>query len=134
MAQNAYCNECGARVRLADTGLCVMGHPRSALRDVREGEPEPATARAQTPGPSAGGASTPNPTRAESTASGVIGKLVVIVPAVLVIFVGLYTGYAAGVQMGQSKSEAWLSSIAGMLLTGLIVALLVWDRRRKMGR
>ena len=63
-----------------------------------------------------------------------MGRLIVIVPAVLVVFIGLYTGYAAGVQFGQSKSEAWLWSIGSMMLTGLIVAALVWDRRRKLNR
>ena len=47
-----------------------------------------------------------------------MGRLIVIVPAVLIIFIGLYTGYAAGVQFGQSRIEAWLWSIGSMLLTG----------------
>ena len=132
MAQNAYCNECAARVDLTESGECVKGHPRSALRDVREGRVAlAASAPPRRPDPQAG---TPNLSRKDEAVAKTMGRLIVIVPAVLVVFIGLYTGYAAGIQLGQSKAEAWLWSIGSMLLTGLIVAVLVWDRRRKLNR
>jgi uncharacterized membrane protein (DUF485 family) len=132
VAQNAYCNECATRVRLSASGECPNGHPRSALRDVREGEIAPAaTPSARKSDPAAG---TPNLTAKEEAVAKTMGRLIIIVPAVIVLFIGLYTGYAAGVEFGQSKTEAWLTSIGSMILTGVIVALLVWDRRRKMNR
>jgi hypothetical protein len=132
VAQNAYCNECGTRVPLTDVGTCIYGHPRSALRDVREGE-APSAAGASN-APSVAEVGTPNPTRSEETVSAVMGKAIVIVPSVLVIVIGVWTGYAAGIAFGQSKGEAFMWSVASMLLTAGIVAVLVWDRRRKMNR
>jgi uncharacterized membrane protein (DUF485 family) len=132
VAQNAYCNECATRIRLSVSGECPNGHPRSALRDVREGEIAPAAA--PVPRRSDPEAGTPNLSSREEAIAKTMGRLVVIVPAVFVIFIGLYTGYAAGVQFGQSKTEAWLWSIGSMILTGLIVAVVVWDRRRKLNR
>lgn len=119
-------------MRLTESGECAKGHPRSALRDVREGElapPVPVTS-----GLTATGAKDPNLTPKEDAAAKVVGRLIVIVPATFVLVVGLYTGYAAGVQLGQSKASSWLWSIASMIVTGVIVALLAWDRRRKLGR
>jgi len=133
VTQNAYCNECGARVVISESGECSKGHPRSALRDVREGAllPPKPSQTTQSPEPGAG---SPNLTNRDEAIAKTMGRLIVVVPAAFVLFVGLYTGYAAGVYMGQSKTEAWLWSIGSMLLTGVIVALLVWDRRRKLGR
>jgi hypothetical protein len=132
VARNAYCSECATRVRLTEAGECANGHPRSSLRDVREGELGPVAApKASAADPDAG---SPNLARRDEAIAKTMGRLIVIVPAVIVIFIGLYTGYAAGVQFGQSKAEASLWSIGSMLLTGLIVAVLVWDRRRKMRR
>ncbi len=87
---------------------------------MREGEIAPvATPSARKSDPAAG---TPNLSAKEEAVAKTMGRLIVIVPAVLVIFIGLYTGYAAGVQFGQSKTEAWLWSIGSMMLTGVIVA------------
>lgn len=132
--RNAYCSECQARVRLSDSGECPLGHPRSALRDVREGDlPEPVSpASPAVAGPS--DTTDPNLSRKQDLVAKSIGRLIVIVPAVIVVAIGLYTGYAAGVQLGQSKLSAWLWSVASMLLTGVIVALMVWNRRRNMRR
>ncbi len=141
MAHNAYCNECGSRVRLTESGECENGHPRSALRDVREGELDPAAIAQRTSGPAVTGppppgpdAGAPNPTRAQENVSAVMGRLIVIVPAVLVITIGLWTVYAFSRGMGQSQRDAWFSSIGSMLLTGVTVAVVVWNRRRKMHR
>ncbi len=41
-------------------------------------------------------------------------------------------GVAKG--LGRYSTEAWPSSIGSMILMGLIIAALVWDRRRKMNR
>jgi hypothetical protein len=132
LMQNAYCNGCGARVTLAETGDCPNGHARSMLRDVQDG-PLQAAAIAATPHSvyptSAEGG--PNMTSRDEAAAKLIGRLTIILPAALVLVVGLYTGYAAGIQLGQSVVVAWLGSIGSMIVTGLCVALLVWDRRRK---
>ena len=136
MSRNAYCSECQTRVGLTESGECPQGHPRSALRDVREGDiANPARSPVKEPdGPSGPFVGGPNLTRGDETAAKLIGRLIVIVPATFVLAIGLYTGYLAGVQMGMSKLNSWLSSIGSMLLTGVVVAALVWDRRRKMRR
>jgi hypothetical protein len=131
--QNAYCNECGARVTLAETGDCPNGHPRSTLRDVQDGplpaSAMPVTARSVFPTSAEGG---PNMTSRDEATAKLIGRLMIAIPAVFVLIIGLYTGYAAGVQLGESAIVSWLGSIGSMIVTGVIVALLVWDRRRKM--
>jgi hypothetical protein len=140
VAQNAYCNECGTRVPLTESGECVFGHSRSALRDVREGEFVAAgpASRAESGAASAGtgaiGLGTPNSATRQETASVVLGKLIVIVPATIVVLIALVTVYAFGRAMGSSKTESWLSSIGSLLLTGVTVAVVVWNRRRKMRR
>ena len=140
MAQNAYCNESGTRVPLTETGECVFGHPRSALRDVREGEfvaaapavrPESGAALTRTGAPGIG---TPSPRPKQETASLVLGKLIVIVPATIVVLIALVTVYAFGRAMGSSKTASWMSSVGSLLLTAVTVALVVWNRRRKMRR
>lgn len=37
MPKIAYCNDCNRYVQLSHQGECPDGHPRSALRDVRDG-------------------------------------------------------------------------------------------------
>jgi len=140
VAQNAYCNECGTRVPLTESGACASGHPRSALRDVREGEcpagplPRPSGAPATAQQAGAGASGSPNLTRSQDAAAKTVGRLIIVVPAVIVLAIGLWTGYAMGVGMGQSKTEAWLWSIVSMVAMGVVVAMIVWNRRRKMNR
>ena len=136
MAQNAYCNECGTRVTLAEDGTCENGHPRSALRDVREGgiveAPRSGTPQAGS-APGGAGASAPRagaPTQAP-VASRVIGAVLIAVPAAFVVALALWSGYAAGIALGQTRSGAWLSSIGSLVLTGALVALWVAKRRTR---
>jgi hypothetical protein len=123
VSKNAYCNDCGTRVVLIESGDCPNGHPRSSLRDVQDGPIAPAAPRPVTKGP--------NLTRSEETASQAIGKLIVIVPLVLVAVFGLWTGYALSIGMGASKAAAWANSIGSLVFTVACVAFIVWLKRRK---
>ena len=122
--RNAYCSECATRVNLTSGGECPNGHPRSALRDVRDGEVATVAA------PPAGGG--PNLSDSEEKTAWVIGKLVVVVPAAAVVAFGLWTGYAASMGLGMSNTAAWLSSIGSLALTGACVAAIVWMKRHKL--
>ena len=129
--QNAYCNECAMRVDLTAGGECPNGHARSALRDVREGTVA-ATMPASTSRPGAPPAGAPNLAPSAALSAQIIGKLIVIVPAAIVIFLALWSGYAGSAAMGMTPTQSWLSSIGSLALTGAAVAFLVWNRRRKM--
>ena len=138
--KNAYCNECGTRVMLAEDGSCANGHPRSALRDVREGALAAVPAAdvrpissgrtglvAGAPGPNV---VSPNLPPAHELASKIIGGMIVGVPTALVVVFALWSGYAGSLAMGTTRATAWLSSIGSLLLTGAMVAL--WVAKRRM--
>lgn len=132
MATNAHCMECGTRVELTEVGACPNGHPRSALRDVREGQVVAAQAASCAVRPSAVPERSVLPVAKEEVAANLIGKGIVIVPVAIVVIIGLWSGYAGGVAMGMSKAAAWVSSIGSLLSTGAIVWFIVWNKRRKM--
>jgi hypothetical protein len=129
--QNAYCNQCGTRVHLTGSGECPNGHARSALRDVREGAisaPGPITA----PGQASTPVGSPNlPPTAELSAQ-IIGKLIVIIPAGIIVILAIWSGYAGSIAMGMTPLQSWLSTVGSLALTGAVVAMVVWNRRRKM--
>jgi hypothetical protein len=130
VVKNAYCNECERRVVLNASDECANGHPRSALRDVREGDL--AGERAQVPVANRADSGAPNLTSEEEAAAKLVGRLVVIVPSVIVIAVALWSGYAMSRGFGMSVFDSWMSSIGSLFLMGACVAAIAWDRRRKM--
>lgn len=126
MAKNAYCSECGTRVNLSESGECVRGHARSALRDVREGALAAAPVASSVPSSRREDFAPPT-----GLASQVIGKAIVLVPAAFVVLLALWSGYAGGAGMGLSPLMSWLSSIGSLALTAAGVWLWVWMRRRR---
>ena len=129
--QNAYCNECAKRVQLTDAGECPNGHARSALRDVCEGVLA-ASESAPVQKPSGLSAATRGPAPSTELPAQIIGKLIVIVPAAIVVILALWSGYAGSVAMGLTPVQSWVSAIGSLAMTGAVVAFLVWNRRRKM--
>ena len=92
MALTAYCAQCGRYVELSGAGECPNGHPRSALRDVREDRVLPAETRMRSgaAGPVSGAESY---TDYNSVLAQVLGKSIVIIPVALIIAFGIWTGY-----------------------------------------
>jgi len=119
---------------LAEDGSCANGHPRSALRDVREGGVDRAPSSApQAQGSGAGpqpvaGAAPPVEPHA---ATRVIAVLIVAVPAVLLVAAAFWSSYAASMGMGMSRGAAWWSSAGSVLLTGALVAVWVAKKRSR---
>jgi len=134
---NAYCNECGARVMLAEDGGCANGHARSALRDVREGAIAAAPAAITgpagvTPAPERPGAGTgqPNLAPSQELAARSIGIAIVAIPAAIVVAAAYWSSYAASMAVGMTKSTSMWSSIGSVVLTAGMIAL--WVAKRRM--
>ena len=89
MAQVGYCNGCGRYVQLAQDGSCPDGHPRSALRDIRQG----GLADAPVVGVNRVVRSQPGLREYDSAFAKVLGKAIVIVPVALIVAFGVWTGY-----------------------------------------
>lgn len=136
MPQNAYCQECSTRVTLTEAGACPNGHPRSALRDVREGAAAQAPAAPAAPVTVGGievvpGGSSTKLTAKTGLASEIIGKGIVLIPLALILVIGLWTGYAGSRAEGLSPVLSWLSAIGSLVLTGLVVVVLAKRRRKR---
>jgi hypothetical protein len=90
MPRIAFCRGCNRYIQLTPEGECREGHPRSALRDVRDGmldqAPVIGTAVAA---PTAEQAAL---SHYDSIGAKVAGKAIVIVPVALVVAWGLWTG------------------------------------------
>ncbi len=113
-------------------GQCANGHPRSALRDVREGEPAAPVARpAATTRPNAGAVPTSTPGSSNELASQVIGKAIIIVPAVLVgvVMVGLSEPQFEG--LGWPPAVSWFVAFVSVAITLGVAALLGWVRGKR---
>ena len=138
---NAYCNECGMRVMLADDGGCVNGHARSALRDVREGALVDATntaprvvrpaiaPRSAVPSAAETTHGSPNLPPKQAAVSKAIGIVIIAVPAAIVVIAFMWSSYVGSVAFGMTKSGAWWSSVGSLILTGGLVAL--WSTKRR---
>ena len=119
MSKIAYCNGCGRYVQLTEVGeVCPAAHPRSELRDVREGVIEPPREGAQGAQPYVddGG-----------LLAKVIGNAVVLVPVGLVVAWGLWTGYeqfGPGMPIWQKLGMSVVS-----LVTTVALAFLFAGRR-----
>lgn len=125
MAKHAYCSGCNAYVTLGADEACPQGHPRSMLRDVRDGAaPQPRAVAAQ-PDPHA----EPNELLAE-----VLGKAFVIVPALVLLGLVVFFSVAQTAAMGVSGPMMWLSGIGSAALTlGLAAAWGLWRRHKRRG-
>lgn len=124
MARIGYCSECGRYVRVTAEGACENSHPRSALRDVREGP------LAEAPVAAAAPAETP----ADATfredgglAAQILGKAIVLVPIALVVAWGLWTGYE---QFPGMPPMVRIGLSAGSLVLTFLVAW-IWFGLRK---
>jgi hypothetical protein len=132
MARVGYCGECGRYVELTAQGECPAGHPRSSLRDVREGSlaeaPVVAKARADREREAA---ETPDPALRAGTGvlAKVIGWGVVVVPVAIVVGWGLWAGYEESASNGNG---GWTGlGISAGSLVATVVATFVWVRMRR---
>jgi hypothetical protein len=134
MAQVGYCGECRRYVELTASGECPAGHPRSALRDVREGSlaevpavAKVASERRDVP------AETTEPVVLEGTGmlAKIIGWGIVLVPVLLVLGWGLWAGYDEAASHGASGAKALMISAGSLVLTGVGTFVWIWIRRRR---
>lgn len=126
MSRYGYCEACGRYVPLAEDDSCANGHPRSAVRDVRDAMPSVAPINTVAASP-----------RGDAThpASVIIGKLVVIVPVALVLVVGTALTQAQFEGSGLSTLMSWLVSFASVVATlAAAAAIGVARNRRKRAR
>jgi hypothetical protein len=108
LARVGYCGECGRYVELTAEGVCPDGHPRSSLRDVREG----CVAQA----PSVGQVRHAEYHDQGGLVAQVLGKGIIIVPVALIVGWGLWTGFeqfnGSGLSVGQKLLYSALSLVA----------------------
>jgi hypothetical protein len=113
LARLGYCGECGRYVELTPDGACPDGHPRSSLRDVREG----CVAQA----PAVGTANAAAYHDEGGMLAQVLGKGIIIVPVALIVGWGLWTGYeqfgGSGMSVGQKLLYSALSLVATVVAT-----------------
>jgi hypothetical protein len=134
MARVGYCGECGRYVELTAQGECPVGHPRSSLRDVREGSlaEAPAVARARADREREV-AETSDP--ALGAGAGVLAKVIgwgiVIVPVALVVGWGLWAGYEEAASNGASGWTALGISAGSLVVTSVATFAWVWIRRHR---
>jgi hypothetical protein len=121
MSKVAYCGGCGRYIQLTPQVECPAGHPRSELRDVREG-PLP-SARSNHSVATAAQAVDHSDLIAQ-----VIGKGVVLVPLALLSAFGIWTGYY---QFPGSPLMRLLMSIGSLGLTVGLAFLWYGMKRRR---
>jgi hypothetical protein len=128
MPRIAFCSGCGRYIQLTLEGECREGHPRSALRDVREGTLDAAPVV---------GVAAPVCTAEEATfreydslLAKVVGKAIIIIPVTLVLAFGLWTGMVQlpGFHMSIWARLGW--SVFSLVMT-VGGAFLLYGRRRR---
>lgn len=126
MATVGYCGECGRYVELTGEGACPNGHPRSSLRDVREGTLArvPATAAPQQAGVSQAAMQQDVDFGDDGAyrqdgglAAQIIGKSIVLVPIALIVAWGLWTGFEQAKLSTGSVSLRMFYSVISLLAT-----------------
>ena len=134
MPKTAYCGECGRYVQLTAEETCPNGHPRSALRDLREGAP-PAPAAAQVAQRPVMAVAGPTGARrapeSAETAGKVVGWIAVVVPATIfaVVCVAITEPQFEG--FGIPVWLAWLGSLGTVVVTFALAAVWGWVKFRK---
>ncbi|HEY5540262.1 MAG TPA: hypothetical protein VIL41_02280 [Coriobacteriia bacterium] len=127
MPRIAHCSGCARYVQLTPQGECPEGHPRSMLRDVREGT----LAAAPTVGVATSAPSAEEATFREydSVFAKVVGKAVVILPIAAVLAFGLWTGVEQfqGSYMSFGAKLGW--SVLSLTMT--VGAAFLWFGLRK---
>jgi hypothetical protein len=117
MPKTAFCSGCNRYVQLSPEGECREGHPRSALRDVREGTLQSApvvrTAVAA-PAPSAELAAIAS---YDNIFAKLAGKAIIIVPVALIVGWGIWSGMAEFDGSGMSWFTKLLWSLGSLALT-----------------
>jgi hypothetical protein len=109
LARVGYCGECARYVELTADGMCPDGHPRSALRDVREG----CVAQA----PVVGKAHAAAYHDEGGMLAQIIGKGIIIVPVALIVGWGLWTGYEQFSGSGMTVGQKLLYSALSLVVT-----------------
>ena len=128
MSVIAHCSGCGRYVELTHMGECPDGHPRSALRDIREGKlsaaPVVRTASSVAVAEHAAFRAYDNPI------TKIIGKAIIIVPIALVLGFGLWTGMLQppGVHMSFWTRLGWSVFSLAMTVGG---AFMIARRRHR---
>ncbi|MDR3686020.1 MAG: hypothetical protein P4L93_03550 [Coriobacteriia bacterium] len=117
MPRTAFCSSCNRYVQLSPEGECTEGHPRSALRDVREGSlqsaPDLRTA-ASTAMPSAELAAIAS---YDNIFAKLAGKAIIIAPVALILAWGIWSGMAEFGGSGMSWIAKLFWSLFSLLLT-----------------
>lgn len=127
MSRIAYCSGCGRYVELTYQSECPEGHPRSSLRDVRDGTlaaaPNVATV-ANAPTAEEAAFQVQN-----SPAVKAAGIAIIAVPVALVLIWGLYSGMA---EFGDSMAWPAKLGLSAVSLVGTIgLAFLFYRRKRR---
>jgi hypothetical protein len=117
MSRVGFCQECGRYVAVADDG-CAEGHPRSAVRDVREvadGAPMPlAGARSSTDSDAAAAQLRSEPNEAVMQ---VVAKSLVIVPAALILAFLMWSGVESEMAFGVRLWPAIITTAVSLVVT-----------------
>jgi hypothetical protein len=117
MSRVGFCQECGCYVAVADDG-CAEGHPRSAVRDVREvadGAPMPlAGARPSTDSDAAAAQLRSEPNEAVMQ---VVAKSLVIVPAALILAFLMWSGVESEMAFGVRLWPAIITTAVSLVVT-----------------
>jgi hypothetical protein len=130
MSRVGFCQECGRYVAVGDDG-CPDGHPRSAVRDVREvsdGAPMPlAGAR-----PSADSSAEAAQLRSEPNEAvmQVVAKSLVIVPAALILAFLMWSGVESEMAFGVRLWPAIITTAVSLVVTFGMLYLWRLTRRR----
>jgi len=117
MPKTAFCSGCNRYVQLSPEGECREGHPRSALRDVREGTLQSAPAvraTAAAPAPSAELAAIAS---YDNIFAKLAGKAIIVAPVALILAWGIWSGMAEFGGSGMSWIAKLFWSLFSLALT-----------------
>ena len=110
----AYCSGCRRYVEVSSAGECSKGHPRSALRDLREATIESAAVLTSKARRVADKVPAPE---LESLFAQVLGKSIIIVPVAAILAFGLWSGYAQFSGSGMSFVAKVGASVLSLAFT-----------------
>ena len=130
MPRIAFCSGCNRYIQLTPDGVCREGHPRSALRDVREGALDSAPIiKAAVAAPTAEQAALAS---YDSIFAKVAGKAIIIVPVALILGWGIWSGVEefSGSDMPFVAKLGW--SLLSLAMT--VGGAFMWSRMRHRRR
>jgi hypothetical protein len=130
MSRVGFCQECGRYVAVGDDG-CAEGHPRSAVRDVREVADGAALplAGARPSADSSAGAAQPSSEPNEAVMQ-LVAKSLVIVPAALILAFLMWSGVESEMAFGVRLWPAIITTAVSLVVTFGMLYLWRLTRRR----